>query len=186
MARKNIPLTIHRPGVDEITAISFVANASGNTNVIPFRYPFADISNYTALKTAGYFRHSTTTVSSDLGGSAVTNTASKLGFQLPHTEKLILLVKVSSALTTDKNIVITVKGSTKYGIADKTFKIAEDNVNQDTDGIAVSAGDVFEIDLYNFGLLLDADGEITVSADGNASSHADDAKVGFALVARMG
>ena len=55
---KNIPLTIHRPAVDEITPISFVANADGNTNVIPFRYPFVDIANYAALKAAGYFRHS--------------------------------------------------------------------------------------------------------------------------------
>ena len=186
MARKNIPLTIHRPAVDEITAITFVANAAGNTNVIPFRYPFVDIANYAALKAAGYFRHSTTDVSTALGGSKTTDTASNLGFQLPRTEKLILLVKVSAALTSDKHIVITVKGSTKYGIADKTFTIAEDNVNQDTDGIIVVAGDVFEIDLYNFGLLLDADGEITVEADGNAAANADDANVGFALVARGG
>ena len=53
-----------------------------------------------------------------------TDTASSLGYQLPATEKLILLVKVASALTTDKHIKITVKGSEKYGIADLELKIA--------------------------------------------------------------
>lgn len=185
MARNNIPLTIHQPSAKEITAISFVANASDNTNVIPFRYPFVDIANYTALKARGFFRHATTDVSTKYGGSKTTDTASTLGFQLPHTEKLILLVRVDTALTTDKNIVITVKGSEKYGISDQTYKIAED-VAVDTDAIAVVAGSVFEIDLYDFGLLLDADGEITISADGNASAHADDDHISFALVARVG
>lgn len=185
MARVNIPLTIHRPAVKELVKVTFAANAAGNTNVIPFRYPFADIANYTELKTKGFFRHATTDVSTDYGGSKTTNTASSLGYQLPATEKLILLVKVASALSTDKHIKITVKGSEKYGIEDLELKIAED-VTEDADGIAVVAGDVLEIDLYDFGLLLDADGEITITAAGNASSKADDAKVAFALIARAG
>lgn len=185
MARVNIPLTIHRPAVKELVKVKFTANAAGNTNVIPFRYPFADIANYTELKTAGFFRHATTDVSTAYGGSKTTNTASSLGYQLPATEKLILLVKVVSALTTDKHIKITVKGSRKYGIADLVLKIAED-VTVDTDGIAVVAGDVLEIDLYDFGLLLDKDGEITITAAGNASQKADDAKVAFGLIARAG
>lgn len=185
MARVNIPLTIHRPAVKELVKVKFTANAAGNTNVIPFRYPFVDIANYTALKAEGFFRHATTDVSTAYGGSKTTNTASSLGYQLPATEKLILLVKVASALTTDKHIKITVKGSEKYGIADLELKIAED-VTVDTDGIAVVAGDVLEIDLYDFGLLLDEDGEITITAAGNASDKADDAKVAFGLIARAG
>lgn len=185
MARVNIPLTIHRPAVKELVKVTFAANAAGNTNVIPFRYPFADIANYNALKAEGFFRHATTDVSTAYGGSKTTNTASSLGYQLPATEKLILLVKVASALTTDKHIKITVKGSEKYGIADLELKIAED-VNVDTDGIAVVAGDVLEIDLYDFGLLLDKDGEITITAAGNAANKADDAKVAFGLIARAG
>lgn len=184
MARKNIPLTVVKPGT-LAEKIVFVANADGQENTIPYRYPFADIENYAALKASGFFRHSTTTVSTDLGGSAVADTASNLGFQLPRTEKLVLLCKVGSALSSDKNIVVTIKGSTEYGIADKTFKLAEDNVNQDTDGILAAAGDIIEVDLYDFGLLLNA-GEIVITADGNASANADDAKVSFALVARMG
>jgi hypothetical protein len=185
MARVNIPLTIHRPAVKELVKVTFAANAAGNTNVIPFRYPFADIANYTELKTKGFFRHATTDVSANYGGSKTTNTASSLGYQLPATEKLILLVKVVSALTTDKHIKITVKGSKKYGIADLELKIAED-ITVDTDAIGVAAGDVLEIDLYDFGLLLDKDGEITITAAGNASAKADDAKVAFGLIARAG
>lgn len=185
MARKNIPLTIHQPGFKEITALKWVNNADGQTNVIPYRYPFADIGNLTALQARKFFRHSTTTVSTDLGGSATTNTASTLGYELPRTEKLILLVKVKEALTADKNIVISITGSTQHGIATQTYKIAEDNVNQDTDGILIAAGDVFEIDLYDFGLNI-KDGEITVTADGNASANADDDHIAFALIARAG
>lgn len=185
MSRVNIPLTIHRPAVKELVKVKFTANAAGNTNVIPFRYPFADIANYDALKAEGFFRHATTDVSTAYGGSKTANTASSLGYQLPATEKLILLVKVASALTTDKHIKITVEGSEKYGIADLELKIAED-ITVDTDGIAVVAGDVLEIDLYDFGLLLDEDGEITITAAGNASDKADDAKVAFGLIARAG
>ena len=185
MARVNIPLTIHRPAVKELVKVTFAANAAGNTNVIPFRYPFADIANYTELKTKGFFRHATTDVSTDYGGSKTANTASSLGYQLPATEKLILLVRVEEALTTDKHIEITVKGSEKYGIADLELKLAED-INVDTDGIEVVAGDVLEIDLYDFGLLLDEDGEITITAAGNASNKADDDHVSFALIARAG
>jgi len=185
MARKNIPLTIHQPSFKEITALTWVANADGQTNVIPFRYPFADIGNLTALQERKFFRHATVTVSTDLGGSATTNTASALGYELPRTEKLILLVKVTSALTTNKHIVISVTGSTEHGIETQTYKIAEDNVNQDTDGILIAAGDVFEIDLYDFGLII-SDGEVTVTADGNAADDADDAKISFALIARAG
>ena len=185
MARVNIPLTIHRPAVKELVKVKFTANAAGNTNVIPFRYPFADIANYSDLKAKGFFRHATTDVSANYGGSKTSNTASSLGYQLPATEKLILLVKVVSALTTEKHIKITVEGSEKYGIADLELKIAQD-ITVDTDGIAVVAGDVLEIDLYDFGLLLDKDGEITITAAGNASAKADDAKVAFGLIARAG
>lgn len=185
MARVNIPLTIHRPAVKELVKVKFTANAAGNTNVIPFRYPFADIANYSDLKAKGFFRHATTDVSTAYGGSKTSNTASSLGYQLPATEKLILLVRVEEALTTDKHIKITVKGSEKYGIEDLELKIAED-VTVDTDGIAVVAGDVLEIDLYDFGLLLDEDGEITITAAGNASNKADDDHVSFGLIARAG
>jgi hypothetical protein len=184
MARKNIPLTIVRPGVEELHKVVYVANADAQTNMIPYRYPFADIENYQALKDKGFFRHATTDVATDLGGVKTADAATTLGYQLPPTEKLILLCKVTSALTADKHIVITVKGSQQYGIPNVVYKIAEDgSVDTDADLVVVS-GDEFEIDLFNFGLLLDANGEIEITADGNAATNADDAKVSFALVAR--
>lgn len=186
MARKNIPLTIRKPGTLAVQ-VSKVANDAANTYHIPFRYPFADIANYNALKAAGFFRHATTTVSSELGGSATTNTASALGFQLPRTEKLVLLAHVTAALTTDKHFEITISGSAKYGIADKTVLLVEDaSVTGDEAGIVVAAGSIVEIDLFEFGLLLDEDGEIVIEGVGNASANADDGKVSYALLSRVG
>jgi len=189
MARKNIPLTIVRPSVQELHKITFVANADGQENTIPYRYPFADIENVAALRTAGFFRHALTSgvavVSTELGGSAVADEASNLGFQLPYTEKLILLCRVNTALTTDKKITITVKGSTKYSIPDKVYVITEDLTVDTTADLQVVANDEFEIDLYNFGLLINAAGEVVITADGNAAANADDGKISFALVARM-
>lgn len=185
MARKNIPLTIVRPGEEKLYKVVWGANAASQENMIPYRYPFADIENYTALKNAGFFRHATTTVSTEIGGSAVADAATTLGYQLPPTEKLILLCKVNTALTEDKKITIVVHGSEEYGIPDKEYILAEDGaVDTDAD-LVVVANDTFEIDLFNFGLYLN-DGEIKITADGNADDDDDDAKVSFALIARAG
>jgi hypothetical protein len=184
MARKNIPLTILRPGVEELHKIEFLANAAGNENYIPFRYPFADISNYLALRSAGFFRHPLTggvaaVEETTLGGDATSDQPSNLGYQLPRTEKLVLLCLVNDDLTTDKTITITIKGSEQYDIDDVTYEIGEDSEH----AFPVSSGDIFEIDLYNFGLLIN-DGELLVTADGTADTHGDDDKVSFALIAR--
>lgn len=181
MARKHIPLTISRPGVEALQEINFTANVTGDEWKIPFRYPFVDIANLTALRSAGYFRHALDTdldpdainVSSKLGGSPVANAKTNLGFELPHTEKLILLVKVNADLATS-DLTITITGSTKYGKQDVTYTVAS----------TATAGQVFEIDLYNFGLYIEG-GEVNVSA-ADATTPANDAKVEFALVARMG
>ncbi|MFA5195171.1 MAG: hypothetical protein WC401_05175, partial [Bacteroidales bacterium] len=80
-------------------------------------------------------------------------------------------------------ITITITGSTQYGKADVVYIITEDDsVDTDAD-LEVVAGDMFEIDLFNLGLYIE-DGEVTISADGNADANADDAKISFALVAR--
>lgn len=176
MARKNIPLTIVRPGIEEAQKITFAANAAAQTNMIPYRYPFNDIENYTALKNAGFFRHSTLDVSTELGGSKTADEATTLGFQLPRTEKLILLVKITDALTTDKTLTVTIGGSDEYNIDDIEYTFDD----------SVVAGDIYEIDLYNMGLYLDSNGEVQITADGTADADADDAKVSFALVARTG
>ena len=181
--RKHIPLTITRPGFPELHKISWQASDANQLNIIPYRYPFTDIKNHAALKALGYFRHEdSTTVDTSIGGSATADTQTTLGFQLPPTEKLILLVKCNLDLTAEKAITITVKGSEKYGIDDEEFVLTQDD--DEIDGIEVVANDMFEIDLFNFGLLLDEDGEVVIETE--ATVAGDKEKVSFALIARMG
>lgn len=178
MAVKNIPLTIVRPGVDGLSApISFLTSGAGDSLIIPRRYPFVDISNYTALKAAGYFRHATNTVSTELGGSITTNTEAKLGYELPRTEKLILLVRVNTIVdtaTTD-DITIVMKGSLEYNIPDTTILIEETT----TGGASVAAGTIFEIDLYNMGLFLEG-----VTGTPGVTITCDKITADFALIVR--
>lgn len=151
MATKNIPLTVRIPGRQEVSAkIAFVAAGTADDHFrIPRRYPFVDIANYDALVAADFLRHglkqnqagtTSTAVSSELGGSSVTDTEGVLGYQLPHTEKLILLVKKGA---TDAES-LTFEGSIEYRIPDLTIEIP-----------AGAVGDVFELDLYDFGLFIE-------------------------------
>lgn len=183
--RKHVPLTIVRPGVEELHKVSFQASDHEQVNIIPFRYPFADIKNHAALKAAGFFRHeNSTAVDTTIGGSATADTRTTLGYKLPRTEKLILLVKVNANLSTDKHIKVTIKGSEQYGIDDVEYVFTQDP--DEEPGLEVVSGDLVEIDLYNFGLLLDADGEIQIHTLDDATSNADKAKLSFALIARTG
>lgn len=180
--RKHVPLTIVRPGVEELHKVSFQAAAHEQVNVIPYRYPFTDIKNHAALKTAGFFRHeNSTAVDTTIGGSATADTATTLGYQLPRTEKLFLLVKVTSNLSSGKEMTITIKGSKQYGIDDTVYVLTQAASGGD---MQVASGDLIEIDLFNYGLLLDADGEIQIHTEDDATSNADAAKVSFALIAR--
>lgn len=183
MARKHIPVTIIRPGVEELVPYAFEAvDATDKAAFIPFRYPFADIANYAALKTAGFFRHglqqpsggvASAAVSSELGGSASADAITTLGYHLPRTEKLVLLVKVVTALTSGTDVVsITLSGSSKY--------IQEPVVIQTPANPA--AGTIFEVDIYNFGLYIGDNGELKVSVA--TTTAADFDHVEFALVSR--
>lgn len=177
MATKNLLLNIRKPGVDGIgDEIVFTTVSNDNDYLrIPRRYPFADIANYSALKTAGYFRHSTTSVSSKLGGSAVADTEGKLGFELPNTEKLILLVRrtgVASTGTAEEKF--TIEGSLEYGIPDYTQTWA-------AAATFTSGTKLYEIDLYNFGLLIGG-----VSAEDGVMIKVVDKTLEFALIARVG
>jgi len=188
MARKHIPLTIIRPSVEELIAYTFEAvDATDKVAFIPFRYPFVDISNYEALKTAGFFRHglqqpsggaASAAVSSELGGSASADTITNLGYHLPRTEKLILLVKILTAFSADADVAtITLSGSEKYNQAPLALTI-DTGANASAD----AAGTIYEIDLYNFGLFIgdNAELKITVATD----TAADFDHLQFALVAR--
>ena len=149
MATKNIKLTITVPSKHIITEIEFTAFAAEDVAVIPRRLPFADIANFAALKTAGYFRHATQTVSTELGGSATAGADTTLGFQLPPTEKLILLAK-KKATTAET---VTFKGSHEYSIPDLEVTIPSGAV-----------GDIFEIDLFDMGLYVGSLNDTTISS----------------------
>ena len=183
MARKHIPVTIIRPGVEELVAYSFEAlDATDKAGFIPFRYPFADIANLSALQSAGFFRHgkqqpsggaASTAVSSELGGSASADAVTTLGYHLPPTEKLVLLVKVVTALTAGTDVAtITLSGSSKY-LQDPVSIVTPANP---------AVGTVFEIDIYNFGLYIGDNGELKVSIA--TTTAADFDHLEFALVAR--
>lgn len=168
MATINLKLNIKRPGVEGIgDKITFTQVTNANDYLrIPRRYPFVDIANYNALKAVGYFRHATTAVSTDLGGSATTNTEGKLGFQLPPTEKLILLVKKGSTAAEQFKI----KGSIQYSIDDVEVTVP-----------AGAVGDLFEVDLYNFGEYITG-----VVGEAGVMIEVLSPTLEFALIARMG
>lgn len=113
-----------------------------------------DIENYDALKTAGFFRHETTTTSSVFG-------AGKLGYELPQTEKLFLVV-TNASTSTDANL--TIYGSKEYNVANKVVKIAKN-------GTSI-------VNLYDLGL------EINSSGSDDYVKITTSAEVKVALVAR--
>jgi hypothetical protein len=184
MARKHIPVTIVRPGVEEMVGYSFATvDQTDLASFIPFRYPFADISNLSALQSAGFFRHgkqqpsggsASAAVSSELGGSASANAVSTLGYHLPRSEKLVLLVQVVEALTggSDK-LTVSLSGSGKY---------LQDAVALEV--TAPTAGSIFEIPLFNFGLYIGDEGELKISQA--VTTAADKDHIKYALVSREG
>ena len=177
-AIKNLDLNIKRPTVDG-RAISFTSVATTGDHLrIPRRYPFADIVDYATLKSEGFFRHATTTVSTELGGSSVADTEGNLGFELPNTEKLILLLKRDGVASTGTaELKITIEGSNEYGIDDKIITISADET-------FVAGSEIREIDLYDFGLYITG---ITGEKGLMIKVETTDTitKVGLALIARM-
>ena len=174
----NIKLNIHQPGIDGVTdeIVFTTIQESGDVLRIPRRYPFVDIANYQELRERGYFRHATTAVSSELGGSDVSNTEGKLGFQLPPTEKLILLVKRTG-------VAVTGTPAQEFQISNSRLHQADPVVvsweadSQFTEGVKL-----YEIDLYNFGLYIDN----TVYPEEQGIQIITDEGLEFALIARMG
>lgn len=120
-------------------SITFQSLSANDVFIIPYRIAYGDIVNTTALKADGKLRNSSTTVGK-YGG----------GYQLPQTEKLILLAKLG---TTDATT-LTFTGNKFKGIPDKTVEIP-----------AGTVGDLLEIDLYDFGLLLTEEGKVKVKTD---------------------
>ncbi len=164
MARTNIKLIVRKPGGAEIGPKLVFTDGTADGLRIPRRYPFADIANYDDLKTAGFFRHATTDVETTLGGSKVAGTEGVLGFSLPRTEKLILLVKKGATAAE----AFTIKGSLEYHIDDLVVSVP-----------AGAIGDIYEMDLFDMGLLLEGtSGEPGVTLDTIATT------LDFCLIAR--
>lgn len=96
MAQVNIKLNLDPGFIGSPTPITFTT-VSTDGGYVPRRYPFADITNIAALRSTGYFRHQIAGSPSqavDTGlGSNTTETEGGLGYQLPRTEKLFLIVK---------------------------------------------------------------------------------------------
>jgi hypothetical protein len=154
MATKNIKVIIAPPALDALSPkVEFVSSAAQNDFIrIPRRVPFVDVT-----APAGTFRHgiaqnassgsATTAVANNavgdvLPGSATTNTEGGLGYQLPHPEKLVLLIK-KGATTAER---ITILGSPEYRIPDLVL-----DVGPSTGG---TIGDLYEFNLTNFGLYI--------------------------------
>ena len=119
--------------------ITFQSLSADDVFVVPYRIAYGDIVNATALQADGKLRNSSTTVGK-YGG----------GYRLPQTEKLILLAKLG---TTDKTT-LTFTGNKFKGIPNKTIEIPKGSV-----------GDLLEIDLYDFGLLLTEEGQVKIKTD---------------------
>jgi hypothetical protein len=173
MAIKNIPLTISRPNLGPVAQpITFAAlEAQGDSFQVPFRYPFVDIGNYAALKTAGFFRHGLEQYPAGGLASAVTsdelnpvgdaaNANPQLGYQLPHTEKLILLVQITGTISTNP-LTLTVKGSQQYRIADQVITFP-----------ATTAAGIYEVPLFDFGLFIQlGTGKLDILVDSTTGAN---------------
>jgi hypothetical protein len=185
MAIKNIPLTISRPNLGLVAQpVAFAALAAqGDSFQIPFRYPFVDIANYAALETAGFFRHNKKQYPLP-AGSAVKATSSELnpvgdaananpqlGYQLPHTEKLVLLVQLTDTIATNP-LTLTVQGSAQYRIPNQVITFA-----------AATPAGIYEVPLFDFGLFIEVGtGTIDIAVD--STTGANEVLVKTALLVR--
>jgi len=128
---------------DLIVGVTGTSGASNGLS-IPFRYAFntTEIANYDALKTSGFFRATT-----PIGPDGVTGAGGKYGYQLPRTEKLMLLVTKGATGAES----FTISGAANYGVATKTVAVPSG-----------ALGDQYTYSLYDFGLHINANGEIFV------------------------
>ena len=138
MADVSAKVTVKTP-TKAYQSITFQSLSADDVFVIPYRIAYSDIQNAIALKADGKLRNSSTTVGK-YGG----------GYQLPQTEKLILLAKLGSTDATT----LTFTGNNFKGIPNKTVAIPAGKV-----------GDLLEIDLYDLGLLLTEEGEVKIKTD---------------------
>lgn len=180
MANKNVPLLIAKPdrGVAaKLKIAGFVVKDNGDYLRIPRRYPFADIT-----APAGYFRHNVqqngsnareTAISAELSPvAAASNALNTLGFELPPTEKLILLIRKGVAADTAASVVI--KGSLEYKQDDITINLEA----------ADAADTIYEVDLTSFGLFIGRKSGVVSAEDGIIITPSS-TSTGVLLIARV-
>jgi hypothetical protein len=179
MANKNIKVLISQPnrGINvPLELNNFIAKDASSYLRIPRRYPMADV-----VAPDKYFRHNVqqngsnaveTAVSSEIGGAAGAGVLSTLGFELPPTEKLILLVKKGPAENTAATFVV--KGSLEYKQEDLTVTLPATAI----------AGTLYEIDITSFGLFIGRKSGVSNLEDGIIITPADTTST-FLLIARV-
>lgn len=144
MAVKNIDVFIKRPALKEVEKYVLTSYLANDEVKIPRRTPFTNIKNLTDLKADGFFRTETTEVSTEYGGSNVKDAFTNLGYTLPRTEKLILLAKRKA----ETAVTITFSGNARAGFQPKVITLP-----------AGVAGDIYEIDLYDLGIIIESNRE---------------------------
>ena len=95
----------------------------------------------------------------------------QLGYQLPHTEKLFLLVQITADTATAATT-LTVKGNAQYSIPDEVISFPAGTV----------AG-LYEIPLFDFGLFITRHSGV-VSIEVDSSTTANETKFSLGLVSR--
>ena len=144
MAKSNLKVLVRRPGGVMVNKLTFQSLSAKDVVRIPRRTPYQDIVNLQDLKDDGFFRTDVTQVSTKYGGSNTAGDYSKLGLTLPRTEKLILLAR--NAVATKAELIVS--GNDRAGIAERTITLP-----------AGTAGDIYEIDLFDLGFHFESDEE---------------------------
>lgn len=147
MAKSNLKVFVRRPGGVMVNKLTFQSLLANDIVRISRRTPYQDIVNLQELKDDGFFRTDVTNVSTKYGGSNTAGDYSKLGLTLPRTEKLILLAR--NGATTE--VKLTISGNDRAGIAERTITLPKG-----------TAGDIYEIDLFDLGFNFESDEEGSV------------------------
>ena len=136
MATKNIKVVIQTPSYEGAKKLTFTSLTSADVAQIPYRYPYVDVIGNDS------FRAGNTDVTTKYGGLNAADSNSAIGYQLPTTEKLILLLKVKS---TDA-IKLKFSSSSRINHEPRVVDIA-----------AGAVGDIIAVDIFDLGLFIQGD-----------------------------
>lgn len=147
MAKSNLKVLVRRPGGVMVNKLTFQTLAANDIVRIPRRTPYQDIVNLQELKDNGFIRTEVTEVSTKYGGKNTAGAYSKLGLTLPRTEKLVLLARNAAATKVD----LIISGNDRAGVVGRTITLP-----------AGTAGDIYEIDLFDLGFHFESNEEGSV------------------------